>query len=385
MTTSDEKDFILYMTPNIYKFSFTCHKNKTKISVYNTSEPTFVIGEREEVLIKKGLFGFCFVKCAIIEIAKKSETCLFITNSCSWTTRRRPKVPLPRALVLTHDCLYCQREFTKSYNLLIHERTHTDERPFPCDVCGKAFRRQDHLRDHKYIHSKDKPFKPSTTKIPAPQPRWSSTMKTTQTKPLARSYTTNSVAENIMKIYDLAHRASQIAIAGPKDLQKIVRLDIQPAPKQFNLPASPNRIRFGHRITNYNYITANFCPKSENLSALKAFIFDMRDWFFVSSHSQIMFLHDLVNLINYFPYRKAYILYQIIFLLFQQLYFCLDLYTWSPLGETPPQPPPPPCEHWSKPLSGDAMGTWSSLNKRVLLAYLRSSFDTSSSDHAHSI
>ena len=54
-------------------------------------------------------------------------------------------------------CQYCNREFSKGYNLQIHEKVHTGERPFPCTECDKSFKRRDHLRDHMYTHTKQKP------------------------------------------------------------------------------------------------------------------------------------------------------------------------------------------------------------------------------------
>ncbi|ELU09584.1 hypothetical protein CAPTEDRAFT_166140 [Capitella teleta] len=59
---------------------------------------------------------------------------------------------------LWRNCPRKGRGFNARYKMLVHVRTHTNERPHVCCVCGKSFSRQENLKIHNRSHTGEKPY-----------------------------------------------------------------------------------------------------------------------------------------------------------------------------------------------------------------------------------
>ncbi|KAH3666666.1 hypothetical protein WICMUC_005483 [Wickerhamomyces mucosus] len=73
-------------------------------------------------------------------------------SSRASSSSSRPKI---------YACDYegCNKAYSRPSLLTQHQRTHTDSRPFKCDICDRSFFRESHLKTHLISHSEEKPYK----------------------------------------------------------------------------------------------------------------------------------------------------------------------------------------------------------------------------------
>ncbi|XP_069889705.1 zinc finger and SCAN domain-containing protein 25 isoform X3 [Dipodomys merriami] len=55
-------------------------------------------------------------------------------------------------------CSECWKTFSQRHHLEVHQRSHTGEKPYKCADCWKSFSRRQHLQVHRRTHTGEKPY-----------------------------------------------------------------------------------------------------------------------------------------------------------------------------------------------------------------------------------
>lgn len=58
-----------------------------------------------------------------------------------------------------YTCRFCPYSSDHRWHVIVHERTHSGEKPFVCKYCQRAFARGGHLRTHLRSHTKEMPYR----------------------------------------------------------------------------------------------------------------------------------------------------------------------------------------------------------------------------------
>ena len=88
--------------------------------------------------------------------AKRSHLCSECGASFMKSDHLKRHINSTHRKIKTIKCNYCDMMFSDKYKAKVHERKHTGESPYMCDICSKTFKRKEALDNHAIVH-KDLP------------------------------------------------------------------------------------------------------------------------------------------------------------------------------------------------------------------------------------
>ena len=57
-----------------------------------------------------------------------------------------------------NECDFCKKSLITQEELVIHHRSHTDEKRYQCDICSKVFTTKGSLTEHNKVHTGEKGY-----------------------------------------------------------------------------------------------------------------------------------------------------------------------------------------------------------------------------------